>query len=588
MAHESFENEAIAEVMNAHFVNIKVDREERPDIDTIYMSALHELGEQGGWPLTMFLTPDREPFWGGTYFPPESRYGRPSFTRVLQELSRIWREERQKVTANSTALLAALKQPAPQAGDSKLSLDVVKHAASVIANAVDPVHGGLRGAPKFPQGPIFNFLWAAGQRAPVLKTLERISLGGIYDHLGGGIARYSVDAIWLVPHFEKMLYDNAQYVSLLSRAWLVTGSGLFRQCTEETVEFLLRDMVTAGGAFASSYDADSEGEEGRFYVWNKSEIERSLPEAEAFCAAYGVTAEGNWEGHTILNRLHESATPAAHVEDRRTLFERRERRPKPGFDDKVLADWNGLAIQALAEAALAFGRADWRDVAIVAFDRVLELLTHPDGLRHSYRDGKAQHATTSEGYANLIGAALALHRVADAEALLADMNRLYWDDAAKRYAFTSSAVTDLIVRTADANDNATPNANGVMVSNLVRLGHMTGNEAHRQRAERVLRTFGGQALQNPFASPSLLKGFLLFDDAVQLVDTGSGLLSQAIKRSGLDCVILQLSDGASLPDSHPAAGKTGRKALYVCRGHTCAAPASTEAELVRAFETLGL
>jgi uncharacterized protein len=289
MAHESFENDAIAEVMNAHFVNLKVDREERPDIDTIYMSALHELGEQGGWPLTMFLTPDREPFWGGTYFPPESRYGRPGFRHVLLEISRIWREERHKATANSAALLTALKRPASQAGESKLSLDIVKQAAAAIANAVDPVHGGLRGAPKFPQAPIFNFLWAAGHRAPVLKTLERISLGGIYDHLGGGIARYSVDATWLVPHFEKMLYDNAQYVSLLSRAWLATGNGLFHQCTEETVGFLLRDMVTAGGAFASSYDADSEGEEGRFYVWRKSEVESVLPDADAFCMAYGVT-----------------------------------------------------------------------------------------------------------------------------------------------------------------------------------------------------------------------------------------------------------------------------------------------------------
>src|SRR3954451_15605187 len=312
MAHESFEDEATAAVMNELFVNIKVDREERPDIDQIYMSALHHLGEQGGWPLTMFLTPQGEPVWGGTYFPKEARYGRPAFVDVLREVARLFREDRAVIDNNRTALMARLAQHARPSGKVTLGIEELDAAARQLAGAIDPVDGGLRGAPKFPQASLFEMLWRAGVRSGDTRffdlvdvTLQRICEGGIYDHLGGGFSRYSVDDKWLVPHFEKMLYDNAQLLELLALAWSRGGADLFRQRAFETVGWLTREMTTAEGAFSASLVADSEGEEGKFYVWSLAEVETALgPEnAALFAAHYDISAGGNFEGHNILNRL---------------------------------------------------------------------------------------------------------------------------------------------------------------------------------------------------------------------------------------------------------------------------------------------
>ncbi|HKQ95011.1 MAG TPA: thioredoxin domain-containing protein, partial [Aestuariivirgaceae bacterium] len=359
MAHESFEDPETAVLMNAGFVCIKVDREERPDVDKIYMDALHALGEQGGWPLTMFLKPDAAPFWGGTYFPKESKFGRPSFAYVLQEIARIWRDERDKADANGRALANALKQ-SPVASAAELTVDTLTGAADALLAAVDGVHGGLAGAPKFPQTSIFEFLWrrhlATGRPdlgQAVIVTLTNLCQGGIYDHLGGGFSRYAVDHRWLVPHFEKMLYDNALLVSLLAHIYKVTREPLFRIRIEETVGWLLTEM-RAGGAFAASYDADSEGEEGKYYVWSETELRSHLDPSvfDLFARVYDVTPDGNWEGHTILNRLRAKTllTPSEEnilSEARQLLRGRRALRSPPGFDDKVLADWNGLAISAL-------------------------------------------------------------------------------------------------------------------------------------------------------------------------------------------------------------------------------------------------
>src|SRR5262245_675502 len=376
MAHESFEDEATARVMNELFVNIKVDREERPDIDQIYMNALHLLGEQGGWPLTMFLTPAGEPVWGGTYFPKEARYGRAAFTDVLREIARLFAEEPDRIGKNRDALMARLSEKARPEGKVVVGLAELDRVANGIARAIDTQNGGLRGAPKFPQCGLFELLWRAGERAPreenptrtaagaffgrVLLTLEHICEGGIYDHLGGGFARYSVDERWLVPHFEKMLYDNAQLLELIAVAHAATGAALYRDRASETVGWLAREMTTPQGAFSASLDADSEGEEGKFYVWSLGEIERLLgPDAAAFAAAYDVTAEGNFEGHNILNRLKHlphstdgDGTSPAEAERfallRGKLLKEREKRVRPGLDDKVLADWNGLMIAGLA------------------------------------------------------------------------------------------------------------------------------------------------------------------------------------------------------------------------------------------------
>ena len=391
MAHESFEDAAIAGVMNELFVNIKVDREERPDIDAIYMRALHALGEQGGWPLTMFLDSDARPFWGGTYFPPTPRYGRPGFSQVLREVARVYREEAEKVAHNTGLLVDTLKERAaashtgtPEIGDPLLA-DLTRRMVS----AVDPRYGGLSGAPKFPQWNFFWLLWRGAirygheaARHAVDNTLTHICQGGIYDHLGGGFARYSVDDRWLVPHFEKMLYDNALLVDLMCEAYRETGKELYARRIDETIGWLLREMVAEGGGFAASLDADSEGEEGKFYVWTLREIEEVLGEADArvFAEAYDVSEAGNWEGHTILNRLKNPVLRAptdekalAHM--RLKLLAHRAKRIRPGWDDKVLADWNGLMIAALAHAARLFDRPEWLNGSRIG----LQLRRRPHG-----------------------------------------------------------------------------------------------------------------------------------------------------------------------------------------------------------------
>ncbi|MEZ5828084.1 MAG: thioredoxin domain-containing protein [Hyphomicrobiales bacterium] len=339
MAHESFEDEDTARVMNDLFVNIKVDREERPDVDAIYMGALHQLGEQGGWPLTMFLTPDAEPFWGGTYFPKEDRFGRPAFVRVLNEVARIYRDEHGKVRQNADYLKEKLAPQPGAAATTALNDAILFDLARRFLGAVDPVHGGIRGAPKFPQTQFFEFLWRASLRyglqsfhEAVDLTLTHIAQGGIYDHLGGGFARYSVDERWLVPHFEKMLYDNALLLDLMTESWRETKSPLYAQRIDETIGWLLREMKSEG-AFAASLDADSEDEEGKFYVWSLAEIEEVLgkDDAKLFAEIYDVTPEGNFEGHTILNRLdaldlRDAETEARLAAMRAKLFERRPSR----------------------------------------------------------------------------------------------------------------------------------------------------------------------------------------------------------------------------------------------------------------------
>ena len=422
MAHESFEDEATAGVMNELFVNIKVDREERPDIDQIYMNALHLLGEQGGWPLTMFLTPRAEPVWGGTYFPKESRFGRPAFVDVLREVARLFREEPNRIEQNRAALLARLADKARPAANVTIGLKELDDAAMQVGNMFDQVNGGLRGAPKFPQPAILEMLWRAGLRTnhtrffeTVVHSLERMCEGGIYDHLGGGFSRYSVDDKWLVPHFEKMLYDNAQLLELLALAWQRSGKSLFAQRARETVDWLKREMTTGERAFCASLDADSEGEEGKFYVWSKNEIVELIgPEAgEFFAQHYDVTDEGNFEGHNILNRL--KTVPRSEADEawlsslRAILLEARAGRVRPGLDDKVLADWNGLIIAALVNAGIILDEMDWLALAKRAFDFIAQTMTKGPRLGHSWRDGKLLFPGLASDFAAMIRAALALY-----------------------------------------------------------------------------------------------------------------------------------------------------------------------------------
>src|SRR5216683_2997241 len=437
MAHESFENPAIAAQMNANFVAIKVDREERPDLDAIYQNALALMGEHGGWPLTMFLTPEGEPFWGGTYFPPEPRWGRPGFPQVLAALGNAYRGDRDTILKNVSALREGLARLGrPERGDGgapDISAALFDRIAERLLREVDPLNGGIGTAPKFPQSGIFELLWRAWKRTrldpyreAVLRTLTTISQGGIYDHLGGGYARYATDAHWLVPHFEKMLYDNAELVGLLTLVWEETRDPLYAQRVAETVGWLEREMVEEGGAFASSLDADSEHEEGKFYVWSEAEIDAVLGERAAlFKRFYDVTPEGNWEEKTILNRsrspdLADEETEGELAVCRALLFRARADRVRPGWDDKVLADWNGMMISAMANAGLVFERPAWIELARGAFDFIRRHMVAADGrLLHSWRAGRARHPSSVDDYANLCRAALVLHEPTGSEDFLA-------------------------------------------------------------------------------------------------------------------------------------------------------------------------
>jgi uncharacterized protein YyaL (SSP411 family) len=420
MAHESFEDEATAVLMNELFINIKVDREERPDVDHVYMSALQALGEQGGWPLTMFLTPKGEPFWGGTYFPKEPGFGRPSFGEVLRQISQFYRVEPDRIAHNRDLLKKSLSEPGHKAAGGTLALSDLDTLGAKVAEIIDPEHGGVRGAPKFPNPSILEMLaryarrsGEAIARARLLLTMEHMALGGVHDHLGGGFARYSTDERWLVPHFEKMLYDNAQLLELYALAAAETGRPLFRGCAEGIVAWLQREMTTPEGAFASSLDADSEGEEGRFYVWSLAEVRQVLREdAALFERVYDITEKGNWEGTNIPNRLLSGDVPPDLEEPlaraRQRLLEHRSTRVRPGLDDKVLADWNGLMISSLVRAGLLLDQPSWISLAEQAFQFIWSTMLREGHLGHSWRGGSLIFPGFALDYATMMRAALTL------------------------------------------------------------------------------------------------------------------------------------------------------------------------------------
>ncbi|MBL6957404.1 MAG: thioredoxin domain-containing protein [Rhodospirillales bacterium] len=623
MAHESFENEVIAGVMNEFFVNIKVDREERPDLDVIYQTALALMGEQGGWPLTMFLTPDGDPFWGGTYFPATARYGRPAFPDLLYNVSEIYRTQRDKVEDNVSSLRAAIDKLSQPEGADGLSAGLLDGAADIAAGVVDRVDGGTHGAPKFPQVSFFQFLWRSWLRTgkrdfreAVTVSLDRMCQGGIYDHLGGGFARYSTDSVWLAPHFEKMLYDNALLVELLTDAWLDTGSPLYAVRVRETVSWMLGDMRVEDSpgddglfALASAYDADSEGEEGKYYVWNEAGIDALLEdEAALFKKHYDVVAGGNWEGHTILNRtalpeLADAATEARLADLRQVLLSVRSRRVPPLWDDKVLADWNGLAIAALAKAGAAFGEPSWTEAAEKIFAFICRRLSAAGRLNHSWREGRAKHAAVLDDYANMARAALALYEISgspeyldQAEAWTETVNRHYWDAGNGGYFLSADDTDDVITRSKTIADNATPSGNGTMAEVLARLFHMTGKEAYRERAEHLIQVFSSHQPEHLTNTPGLMAGYELLDHGVQIVIAGEtsdvgcqGLLQAALEAPLAARVITRLAGDIVLTSTHPAYGKgpvDGKAAAYVCAGQACGLPVTDAGALRVALAAL--
>ncbi len=600
MAHESFEDPETARVMNTLFVNIKVDREERPDIDHIYMSALHALGQQGGWPLTMFLTPDGKPMFGGTYWPPEPRYGRPSFRQVLQSVDATWRTRRGEMESRGLTLadhLAKLSELNAGAGVASADLDRIGDA---LLSAVDPVHGGLRGAPKFPNAPIFRFFWnemfRRGDRRfgeAVAAMLEAMNAGGIYDHLGGGYARYSTDAEWLVPHFEKMLYDNAQILELMALVHSLWPDATFAERAHETVGWLMHEM-RVGDAFAASLDADQDGEEGLFYVWREDEIDAALADAApAFKAAYDVTAQGNWEGRTVLRRIIPRGSAQEEAElaaSRARLFALRESRPRPGRDDKVLADWNGLTIAALARASAVFSEPAWLEAARAAFDFVFAKLRGDDGrLLHAWREGHPGARALLDDYASMARAALALFETSgaprDLEAardLASEAIDLFGDGAGGFYLTARDAADVPGARPRQTHDGATPSGVGLLAEVFVRLWHLTDEARWREAAEGLIRAVSG-APEGLGASPLTLVSADMPDRGGSIVVDGplddavaQALASVALRAPDPSLTVLRL-DRRQWPDGPPRADlpQAPEPIAMLCQGQTCSLPVTT-------------
>ncbi|MEF2071298.1 thioredoxin domain-containing protein [Consotaella aegiceratis] len=604
MAHESFDDEAVADVMNRLFVNIKVDREERPDIDHLYMAALHAMGEQGGWPMTMFLTPDGRPFWGGTYFPKQASHGRPGFVQVLEAIGKAWIEQRGEIEQSGGTFARHLEATLSQTDTPGAIPDApIDSLAPAIFEAIDQKRGGLRGAPKFPNAPYMEIIarsaFPAGpsdHRAAFLTTLDALCNGGIYDHVGGGLHRYSTDARWLVPHFEKMLYDNAQFLRHLAWGWRATGRLLFRSRVDQTISWLQREMMVDGGGFAASLDADSldasgHPEEGAFYVWTKGEIEAALGDrAAAFLDAYEVTNRGNWEGRSILHRLHPGGAGSDdHSSELDALRFLRAKRAHPGRDDKVLADWNGMTIRALAEAAMAFDHREALVLAENAFAFVMSAMTRDGRLHHVWRDGRCAGLALSSDFGALIAAAVFLFAATGktgyldhAEELANGLDRWHGDGQGGFF-LTASDASDVIVRPRGDRDDAIPGGTALTIDALALLAQATGAPAAYERARRAAESAIGRIAANLGGSPAVVCALDRVQHASELALLGSNadtefgkMVSAANRWPDLNRLDLRLDDPTVLPVDAPLrSAPAKRPTALLCYDRACMPPVST-------------
>jgi uncharacterized protein YyaL (SSP411 family) len=605
MAHESFEDTETAEVMNDLFVNVKVDREERPDVDALYMDAVQSMTGHGGWPMTMFLTPGGEPFFGGTYFPKHARAGMPSFVDLCRAVDDAWQSRRPELQEQAGRMADALRQSALSAEGSDLpGVELLGEAAAALRTQFDPEWGGFGRAPKFPQTMSHELLLRVHARTGeddladmVTTSLDAMASGGMYDHLGGGFARYSVDAFWMVPHFEKMLYDQALLARVYLHAWQVTGEDRYRQVLEETIAYVQRDLGAPDGGCYSAEDADSEGEEGLFYVWRPEEIRTACGEdgaaAEAAIEWYGVTDAGNFEGANILHRpvRGDLRRPPAVERARRALFATREQRVRPGLDDKVLTEWNGLFLATLAEAAAATGNDSWRTSAVRLAEFLLANLRSPDGrwLR-SWQKGvgahhlafAADHAALIDGFTRLAectGEARWIDQARSAADALLD---LFWDDEHGGVFTTGHDAEALIARQKDMLDNATPSANGAAALSLARLASLTDEERYRGAAEAIVALLAVPASTHPTAFTHLLGALDHLVGPVTEVAVVGELpdLVAAVQRRFRPRTVLAW--GQPYPSPLWEGRHTGQ--AYVCQGFACQQPVNTvealEAQLV--------
>jgi uncharacterized protein YyaL (SSP411 family) len=613
MERESFEDEATAAVLNERFIPIKVDREERPDIDQLYMSAVQAMTGGGGWPMSVFLTPEGRPFYGGTYFPDEPRHGMPSFRQVLDGVDRAWQQDRAQVEAAGVRLVDALvEQQRLPAGGGLPEGSVLDGAAAALESSFDTTHGGWGGAPKFPQPMAIEFLlrrFVAGGDSRALaiarRSLDAMANGGIHDQLGGGFHRYATDAAWLVPHFEQMLYDNAQLVRVYLAAWAVTDDARYRDVAESTLDYLLRELRRDDGSFAASQDADTGGVEGGTFIWTQAEIREVLgPDAGPFEAAYGVTEQGNWEGVTILSRVTPVGDQA--IEERLSaargrLLERRARRPQPARDDKALAAWNGLAIAAFADAARMLDDAHYRDAAVGAAEAILAGLRGPDGrLARSWKDGRASGTGVLEDYTHLADGLLALHEATFDERWFTVARELM-DSVLDRFADPSGGFFDvaddheqLVARPKDVQDNAVPSGNSMAARVLLRLAALTGEGRYRSAAERAIGLVGGFVARYPTGFANWLSAIdLALADVLEVAivgdhaDARTQALLDVVWRGFQPSRVLAVTDepgSSAVPLLADRGLVDGQPAAYVCRGFVCRRPVTDPSDLRREIE----
>jgi uncharacterized protein YyaL (SSP411 family) len=608
MEHESFEDPAIAGLMNTNFVCIKVDREERPDVDSVYMEAVQTMTGHGGWPMTVFLTPDGRPFYGGTYFPPEDRGGLPSFPRLLEAVAQAWRDRRNEVEAQGAELSAHIGTATRlQPSADEPSDELLRAALRELDAAFDPDHGGFGGAPKFPQPMTVDLLLRLARRgfegadAMARMTLDAMAAGGMFDQLGGGFHRYSVDRLWVVPHFEKMLYDNAGLLRTYARSWVATGIPRHRDVAEATAEWMLSEMRDAGGGFWSSLDADSEGHEGKFYVWSLAEVRDVIgTDADAGIAVWGLTEGGNFESNNIPVHTNAIEDADAVARARAALLKRRATRVRPATDTKVLAGWNGLASSALAEAGAALGRPDWIDAAAEALRFVLTTMRENGRLMRSFRsaDGKAvvKHLAFCEDYAFVLEACLALYeatgdldRLDDARWAADEALRLFADPDAGGFFTTGIDAEALVTRPKDLFDNAIPAANSVMALELQRLAHLTGERSYMDHALRAMRLVIPTAVRSPTGFGHLLGAVDFYTDRVaEIVIVGRDMhatspLVDVVRARWLPNKVLIVAhdpgDDATkkVPLLHGRAGSETK--AYLCHNGTCELPVTAPEDL---------
>lgn len=617
MERESFENETVAAFMNQHFINIKVDREERPDVDAIYMEAVQLVQNgQGGWPLNCFLMPDGRPFFGGTYFPPTPAYQRASWIQVLQNLSKAFQERREDVEAQANQIVGYIEKAQTQFSNSitlpkgTLPFDrsFVQNTFQSLAQNFDEEHGGFGGAPKFPGTmPLqfcLNYYLAEGDKRALehlLRSLDKMAMGGIYDHLGGGFSRYTVDERWLVPHFEKMLYDNALLLALLADAYKLTAKPLYKQRIEETFAWLEREMLSEEGGFYAALDADSEGVEGKFYVWDKTEITTILGQDSAlFCAFYDVSEDGNWEEKNILNIPVDRATfvkqhSLESEEDlelflrkcRNKLLAERAKRIRPGLDDKILLDWNMMLVGAYCKAYQALGAEAYKERALTTLDFALKAFRiNKDSLHlyHSYKNGQAKHHAFLDDYAFLIEALIEVHTITQetfysdlAKEYLDFVNNEFLDHQQHLYYFTSAKQQDIILHKKTVYDGATPSGNAIMLHNLQRLGILFDAPQYRAQAVKMALVVKDKIAEYPssfgqWANGLFLEVYPLKTVAVMGTEAMSSireLLGKALLNTFISTEATKAVRGLAVPTS------TGKRSIVVCKDYTCSLPVDT-------------